>query len=364
MQTTELGPFTVSRLCLGTMLMGGKTPVDESHRMLDRFREAGGNFVDTADTYSDGGSEETLAPWLARRRDEVVLATKLRYPVSVPGGEGLAPDRIAKACDASLRRLGVDEIDLYQVHAPDPEVPLEDSLEALDVLVRAGKVRALGVSNYPAWLLAWSVALQDRYGWSPFISMQPQYSLVERSIEAEILPFCRAAGLGVLPWGPLGAGFLSGKYKRGERPPEGSRIAEAGESLEEAYERRAIERHFRVVDAAAEIAEARGATIPQVALAWLLATPGITAPIVGPRTFAQLGDLLGAGGLELTADEYARLAAPAPPPPMYPQRMLQEQVGLDELGTLARCSPPPGGDDQRGGPELHGGGSAPGVTPR
>ncbi len=255
MQTTTMGPFTVSRLCLGTMLMGDKTPAAESHRMLDRFLDAGGNFIDTADTYSDGGVEETLAPWLARRRDDVVLATKCRFAVSDPGGEGLAPERIAQACDASLRRLGVDVIDLYQVHAPDPDVPLEETLAALDALVQAGKVRALGVSNFPAWLLAWSVALQDREGWAPFISLQPQYSLVERSIEVEILPFCRAAGLGVIPWGPLGAGFLTGKYKRGERPPEGSRIADADETLEEAYDRRATERHFRVVDAAGEIAE-------------------------------------------------------------------------------------------------------------
>jgi aryl-alcohol dehydrogenase-like predicted oxidoreductase len=337
MHTTTLGPFTVSRLCLGTMLMGAKTPVEESHRMLDRFLEAGGNFVDTADTYSDGGSEKTLAPWLARRRDEVVLATKCRFPVSDPGGEGLAPDRIAKACDASLRRLGVDEIDLYQVHAPDPDVPLEETLEALDALVRAGKVRALGVSNFPAWLLAWSVALQDREGWAPFVSMQPQYSLVERSIEVEILPFCRAAGLAVIPWGPLGAGFLSGKYRRGERPPEGSRIADAGETIEEAYERRAIERNFRVVDAAGEIAEERGATIAQVALAWLLGTEGVTAPIVGPRTFEQLEDVLGADGLELGAEERARLEKPAGPPPMYPQRMLREQNGIADVATLVRA---------------------------
>ena len=227
MDTAPLGPFTVSRLCLGTMLMGSKTPVEESHRMLDRFLDAGGNFIDTADTYDDGGSEETLAPWLAKRRDDVVLATKVRFSVSDPGGEGLAPDRIRKACDASLRRLGVDVIDLYQVHAPDPDVPLEATLEALDGLVRAGKVRALGVSNFPAWLLAWAVALQDRHGWAPFVSLQPQYSLVERSIETEILPFCRAAGLGVLPWGPLGAGFLTGRYSRDEPPPAGSRMGEA-----------------------------------------------------------------------------------------------------------------------------------------
>src|SRR5215218_6359334 len=266
MQTTALGPFTVSRLCLGTMLMGAKTPVQESHLMLDRYLEAGGNFVDTADVYSDGGSEETLAPWLARHRDEVVLATKLRFPVSDPGGAGLAPDRVVRACDASLRRLGIDVIDLYQVHAPDPDVPLEDTLEALDGLVRAGKVRALGASNFPGWLLAWAVALQDREGWSPFISLQPQYSLVERSIEVEILPFCRAAGLGVIPWGPLGAGFLTGRYRRGEAPPEGSRMADAGDDLEEAVHRRAVERNFRVVDGAEEIAAARGATVPQVAI--------------------------------------------------------------------------------------------------
>ena len=337
MQTTTLGPFTVSRLCLGTMLMGAKTPVDESHRMLDRFLEAGGNFVDTADVYSDGGSEETLAPWLARRRDEVVLATKCRFRVSDPGGEGLAPDRIVKACDASLRRLGVDVIDLYQIHAPDPDVPLEATLEALDGLVRAGKVRALGVSNFPAWLLAWAVALQDREGWAPFISLQPQYSLVERSIELELLPFCRAAGLGVIPWGPLGAGFLSGRYQRGERPPEGSRIADAADDHEEAYDRRAVERNFRVVDAAAEIAAARGATIPQVALAWLIGTAGVTAPIVGPRTSEQLEGILGADAIELTADERARLEAPAPPHAGYPQRMLRDQNGIRDTDRLVRA---------------------------
>jgi aryl-alcohol dehydrogenase-like predicted oxidoreductase len=337
MQTTSLGPLTVSRLALGAMLMGDKTPVDESHRMLDRYLEAGGNFVDTADVYTDGRSEETLAPWLKDHRDEVVLATKVRFEVSDPGGSGLSAERVAAACDASLRRLGTDVIDLYQVHAPDPSVPLEETLEALDGLVRAGKVRALGVSNFPAWLLAWAVALQDREGWSPFISLQPQYSLVERSIEVEILPFCRAAGIGVIPWGPLGAGFLSGKYARGERPPEGSRIADASDDLEEAYDRRAIERNFAVVDAAGEIAEAHGATIPQVALAWLIGTEGVTAPIVGARTFDQLEDVLGADGLELSAEERARLEAPAPPPPMYPQRMLIEQVGLTDYGRLARA---------------------------
>jgi aryl-alcohol dehydrogenase-like predicted oxidoreductase len=333
MQDAMLGPLTVSRLALGTMLMGDDTPVDEAHRMLDRFVDAGGTLIDTADTYGDGRSEEVLAPWLARRRD-VVVATKLRFKVSDPGGEGLAPDRIRAACDASLRRLGIDVIDLYQVHAPDPTVPLEESLEALDGLVKAGKVRALGASNHPAWLLAWAVALQDRHGWSSFVSLQPQYSLVERTAELELLPFCRAAGLGVLPWGPLGAGFLSGRYKRDEMP-EG-RVTAAPDDLEEASHRRAVERNFRVVDAAEEIAAAHGATVPQVAIAWMLGVEGITAPIVGARTYEHLEDLLGAVDLELTPDERAALEAPAPPPEVSPMRMLTEQVGLERFSLPLR----------------------------
>ncbi len=336
MEKTSLGPFEVSRLCLGCMLMGGKTPVEESHRMLDRFLEAGGNFLDTADVYGDGESERTLAPWLASRRDEVVLATKVRMPVSDPPGEGLAPDRVRAACDASLKRLGVDVIDLYQVHAPDPETPLEETLEALNGLVEAGKVRALGASNFPAWLLSWAVATQDREGWAPFVSLQPQYSLVERSVEVEILPFCRAAGIGVIPWGPLGAGFLTGKYSRDSEPPEGSRMAEAGDEIEEARHRRAIERNFRVVDEAEKIAGDHGATIAEVALAWLLTKEPVVAPIVGPRTFEQLEGVLGATEVQLSDDERSRLEEHAPPPVMYPQRMLSEQVGLGELATLKR----------------------------
>jgi aryl-alcohol dehydrogenase-like predicted oxidoreductase len=336
METTAIGPLTVSRLALGAMLMGGRTPEDEAERILDRYLAAGGNFIDTADMYEDGGSERALAPWLARHRDEVVVATKVRFEVSDPGGAGLDPDRIRAACDASLRRLGIDEIDLYQLHAPDSAVPIEESLEALEGLVRAGKVRALGASNFPAWLLAWSVAVQDREGWTPFVTLQAQYSLVERSIELESLPFCRAAGVAVLAWGPLGAGFLSGRYRRDRAAPDGSRIADAEASYEEAYERRAVERNFQVIDAAAEIAKAHSATIPQVAISWLLGTDGLTAPILGARTLAQLEDLLPACELRLSAEERTRLEAPAPPPPIYPQRMLREQVGIDAMPPLRR----------------------------
>jgi aryl-alcohol dehydrogenase-like predicted oxidoreductase len=329
METAPLGPLTVSRLCLGTMLMGGATPREEAHRMLDAFVDAGGTFVDTADVYGDGTSEETLAPWLARRRDDVVLATKVRFEVSDPGGAGLAPERITRACDASLRRLGVDVIDLYQVHAPDPDVDLGATLRALDELVRAGKVRALGASNFPGWLLAWAVAAQDAEGLAPFVSAQPQYSLVERSIEVELLPFCRAAGLGVLPWGPLGAGFLTGRYRRDEAPPAGSRMADASDDIEEAPARRAIERNFRAFDEARAIADELGATVPQVALAWLLAQPGVTAPIIGPRTPEHLQDLLPAAGLRLSDEQVERLGRHTAPPETYPQRMLAEQVGID-----------------------------------
>jgi aryl-alcohol dehydrogenase-like predicted oxidoreductase len=222
-------------------------------------------------------------------------------------------------------------IDLYQVHAPDPDTPLEATLEALDGLVRAGKVRAIGASNYPAWLLAWAVAAQDREGWAPFVSLQPQYSLVERSAELDLLPFCRAAGLGVMPWGPLGAGFLSGRYRRGEPLPAGSRMANAGDDLEEAAHRRAIDRNFDVVEAAEAIARDRGVTIPQVAIAWLLGVDGVTAPIIGPRTLEHLDGILGADAIELTGDERARLEAPAPPPDLSPHRMLTEQVGLESF---------------------------------
>jgi len=336
MDDATLGPLTVSRLALGTMLMGDDTPEDEAYRMLDRFVDAGGTLIDTADTYGDGRSERVLAPWLARRRDDVVVATKVRFSVSDPGGEGLSADRIRAACDASLQRLGIDVIDLYQVHAPDETVPLEETLEALDGLVQAGKVRALGASNYPAWLLAWAVALQDRNGWSPFVSLQPQYSLVERSIEIELLPFCRAAGLGVLPWGPLGAGFLTGRYSREEPPPAGSRMGDATDDLEEAPARRAIERNFRAVDEARAIADEKGATVAQVSLAWLLATEGVTAPIVGPRTFDQLEDLLGAVDVSLTPEEHERLGAHTTPPEVYPNRMLSEQSGIDMVVPLQR----------------------------
>jgi aryl-alcohol dehydrogenase-like predicted oxidoreductase len=335
----ELGPFRVSRLCLGTMLMGDKTPAREAHRMLDAFVAAGHNFIDTADVYGDGAAESVLGEWLSRQRDEVIVTTKVRFPVGDPGGQGLSPDRIRAACDASLRRLGIDTIDLYQVHAPDPDVPLEATLEALDGLVAAGKVRALGVSNFPAWMLAWAVRTQDYEGWAPFVALQAQYSLVERSVEIDLLPFTRAAGIGLMPWGPLGGGFLTGHLQRGRAPVAGSRLRDAPEVVEEALHRRATEPNFRVADTAHDVARECGATVPQIAIAWLLHQRGVTSPVIGPRTADQLEDLLPAVTVRLSDEQLVRLGSHTAPPPTYPQRMLAEQNGIDVERPLARRRP-------------------------
>jgi aryl-alcohol dehydrogenase-like predicted oxidoreductase len=334
----NLEALSGSRLCLGTMLMGGKTPPAEAHAMLDAFLEAGHNFIDTADVYGDGAAELTLKPWLAHRRDEVVITTKVRFPVTDPGGEGLAPERIRAACDASLRRLGIETIDLYQIHGPDPTVPLEDILEALDALVRAGKVRAVGVSNFPAWLLAWALRTQDAEGWAPFIALQAQYSLVERSAELDLLPLCRSTGVSLTPWGPLGGGFLTGRHAPGRRPAAGSRLADAPDGAEEALHRRATERNFRMVDEARAIAAELDATVPQVAIAWLLHQSGVSAPVIGPRTVAQLQDLLPAAALTLGDEHLRRLGAHTPPPVVYPQRMLADQDGTNPEQNLTRAA--------------------------
>jgi len=337
-----LGDLTRSRLCLGTMLMGGRTGIAEAHAMLDAFVDTGYDFVDTADVYGDGAAERTLKPWLARRRDEVVVTTKVRFPVTDPGGEGLAPERIHAACEASLRRLGIDTIDLYEIHAPDAYVPLEEVLAALDDLVRAGKVRALGVSNFPAWLLAWALRTQDAEGWAPFVALQAQYSLVERSAELDLLPLARSVGIALTPWGPLGGGFLTGRHTRHSAPEPESRLAVAPEGAEEAAHRRTTERNHRLVDELRSIAGELGATIPQVAIAWLLHQPGVTAPIIGPRTLEQLHDVLPAAELALDPGQLHRLATHTPPPVMYPHRMLAEQDGTSPEQPLRRSTLPGG----------------------
>jgi aryl-alcohol dehydrogenase-like predicted oxidoreductase len=335
MRRAAVGPLAAGRIGLGAVRMGGAIAARDAHRLLDRFLDSGGTLVDTADTSLDGASEATLGTWLASRRRDVVVSTKVRFPVSDPGGEGLAADRVRRACDASLRRLGVDEIDLYSVNAPDPSVPLEETLEALDGLVRAGKVRALGCSNFPAYLLAWAVALQDREGWSPFVFLQAQYSLVERSLELELLPLCRAAGLAVVAWGPLGAGYLGGR-EPGRPPAPGSRMALAEDDWEEAPQRRDTARNRRIATEVAGVAKAHGVAPPAVALAWLLGVEGVAAAVAGPRTLDQLDGLLPGDRLALSPEDRARLERPGGPPEVYPQRMLREQAGIGDPPRLER----------------------------
>lgn len=224
----------VSDLCLGCMTFGRETDEAVSKEIVARFLDAGGNFIDTADVYSQGVSEEITGRAIQGVRDDVVLATKVRFPMGDgPNDAGLSRKHITRSCDASLKRLGTDYIDLYQVHCWDAATPLEETLSTLTDLVRAGKVRYVGVSNFTAWQLAKAAGVSELRGFERFVCLQPQYSLVERNIEREILPVCRGEGLGVIPWSPLGGGFLSGKYRRDEKPLEDSRIVGAEEPMEE-----------------------------------------------------------------------------------------------------------------------------------
>jgi aryl-alcohol dehydrogenase-like predicted oxidoreductase len=313
MQTRFLGKtgLRVSALCLGAMTFGREASEVDSHAMLDRFVAAGGNFIDTADVYSTGISEEILGRWLKQQpRDDLVIATKVRFPMSdKPNDVGLSRKHILSGVDRSLRRLQTDYIDLYQVHAWDPITPLEETLSTLDDLVRAGKVRYLGVSNYSGWQLQKAIDVSRSHGWDTYVSLQPLYNLLDRTLEWELIPLAQAEGLGVIPWSPLRGGWLSGKYRRGmEQPPEDSRVRIAeergwGESWS-AYNR---ERTWAVIDELLAVAEATGKTAAQVALNWVLNRPGVTAPIIGARNLRQLDDNLGATDWALDDDQMARL---------------------------------------------------------
>ncbi len=303
----------ISSLALGTMTFGDETPEDEAFAQLDRYVEVGGNFIDVADVYAGGESERIVGRWLAAHgsemRDRVVLATKGRFPMgSGPNDVGLSRQHLTRALDASLHRLGVETIDLYQTHAWDPITPLEETLRFLDDAVRAGKIAYVGLSNFAAWQLQRAVDLAEFRGWAPPVTLQPQYNLLAREIEWEIVPACRAAGLGLLPWSPLGGGWLTGKYRRDERPTGATRLGEDPDRGVEAYDRRgAQQRTWDVVEAVEEIATNRGVSMAQVALAWLMARPAVSSVILGARTTTQLEDNLGAAGLRLNPEETDRL---------------------------------------------------------
>lgn len=301
----------VSELCLGAMTFGRESSEEESRQILDRYFAAGGNFIDTANVYSRGRSEEIIGRWLkSKPRDQLVIATKVRFAMGEsPNDLGLSRKHILSAVEDSLRRLGTDYIDLYQVHGWDDATPLEETLSTLDSLVRSGKVRYLGASNFAAWQLQKAVDLARFNGWQPFVCLQPLYNLLDRWIEWEHLPMCQAEGIGVIPWSPLRGGWLSGRYRRGmEAPPEGSRVEAATRAgWSESWTAYAGERTWEVLDALFAVAEEAGKTPAQTALNWLLCNPAVTAPIVGARTLAHLEENLGAAGWRLTPEQKQRL---------------------------------------------------------
>ena len=312
----------VSELCLGAMTFGREADEVTSHALLNRFAEVGGTFIDTADVYSRGVSEEILGRWLKTvDRDQFAVATKVRWPMSDDLNDvGLNRKHIVAAVEASLRRLGTDYLDLYQVHAWDGATPLTETLSTLNDLVRAGKVRYLGASNYSGWQLQKAVDLSERHGWEQFRCLQPLYNLIERDVEWELLPVCRNEGLGVIPWSPLQGGWLSGKVRRGMTgPPAGTRLATAEErGLNERWSAQDNERTWRVLDELFAVAEDAGKTPAQVALRWLMQRPGVTAPIIGARSLEQLDTNLGALGWKLPAEHVTRLDEVSAKPLPYP----------------------------------------------
>jgi aryl-alcohol dehydrogenase-like predicted oxidoreductase len=325
MRTLGRSGCAVSALTLGTMTFGAETDEDGAHEQLDVFVEAGGTLVDTADVYSAGAAEEIVGRWLAARpadvRDRVVLATKGRFPTGEePNALGSSRRHLRRALEDSLRRLGVDSVDLYQLHAWDPVTPLEESLRFLDDAVSAGKIGYPGLSNFTGWQLQRAVDVAERAHLAVPVTLQPNYSLLVRGTEDEIVPACLYNGLGMLPWGPLAGGWLSGKYTRDQRPQGTTRLGEDPDRGMEAYDRVGTrERTWDVLEAVQDVAEARGVTMPQVALAWLRARPAVSSVILGARTTDQLRDNLGSADLVLSAEETARLDAVSDPgAPDYP----------------------------------------------
>ena len=301
----------VSSLCLGAMTFGEadersfmhKVGSDEAtaHDVLDRALAAGVNFIDTADVYGqDGLSERVLGNWIAARksRDKIVLATKFRFTMGDgPNRSGASRYRIVKCCEDSLRRLKTDRIDLYQIHMQDITVPEEETLRALDDLIRAGKVVYIGCSNYAAYRLMDSVWLAKSHHLSRYVTLQAQYNLLVRDLEREHVPLCRETGMGILPWSPLAGGFLSGKFERGKPPQAGTRLGEKAER----FARYDLERNWRILDAVRGVAKELGTSPSAVSLAWLLAKPQVTSVIFGARNAEQLDDNLQGAEIELTA---------------------------------------------------------------
>jgi len=313
----------ISVLTMGTMTFGGSGPfknvgatdVTQAGRQIDMCLDAGVNLIDTADVYSAGQAEEIVGQVLRGRRDRVLLATKVRMPMGPgPNDAGLSRHHIISGCEASLRRLGTDHIDLYQVHEWDGRTPLEETLEALDLLVQSGKVRYVGASNYAAWQLMKALCTAERLGLPQFVSQQIYYSLQAREAEYELIPLTVDQGLGVLVWSPLAGGLLSGKYRRNHEAPAGSRqLTDWNEPP--VYD---TEKLYDIIEVLVKIAEQRGVSAAQVALAYTVARPGVTSLVIGARTDEQLADNLAAASLSLSDEERAQLDAASAPPLIYP----------------------------------------------
>ncbi len=309
----------VSTFALGTMTFGSETDEQASHRQLDAFTESGGNLIDLADVYSGGQSEEITGRWLAKKsprdREQLVLASKARFPMGDgPNDSGLSRKHLTHALDNTLRRLGTEMVDLYQVHSYDPLTPLEETLRFLDDATRAGKILYTGLSNFTGWQIQKAVDTADALGIAGPVSVQPQYSLLAREVEWEIIPACLDGNLGLLPWSPLGGGWLTGKYQRDTPPSGATRLGENPERGVEAYSRRStLDRTWKVIDTVRAIADTRGITMAQVALAWLTDRPPVASVIIGARSAGQLKDNLGAAGLHLSAAEIQELDSASDP---------------------------------------------------
>jgi aryl-alcohol dehydrogenase-like predicted oxidoreductase len=316
----------VSELCFGTMTFGGRSffkyvgnlGQKEATILVNMALEAGINFFDTADVYSEGLSEEMLGKALGKRRPSIILATKVRGKMSRrPNDVGLSRHHIIEGCNASLKRLGTDYIDLYQVHNFDPDTPMEETMRAMDDLVRQGKVRYIGCSNYSGWQLMKALAISDKRGWERFVTLQAYYSLLARELENEMVPLCLDQGLGILVWSPLSGGFLSGKFRRGKPQPKGTRYSAPQPRFLQFDEGKG----FDIVQELDKIAKAHKATIAQAAFNYLLAKEGVSSVIIGARTPEQLADNLKTTDWEISAEEVSRLDEISQPAPIYPYWM-------------------------------------------
>lgn len=311
----------VSELCLGTLTFSREVDEQASRVLLDRFVSAGGNFVDSADAYNEGNSEEILGRWLrTQNRDDLVIATKVRFGLEDgPNAEGISRKHLIPAVDASLRRLQTDHIDLLQVHCWDPGTPLEESLSTLDLLVTAGKVRYLGLSNFLGWQLQKAVDLTRQHGWESIISLQAQYNLLCRTTEWELTEVCRHEGLGLMAWAPLAGGWLTGQIQPGTAAAPGSRIAEADEERPESWLNNDSDRTWRVLRELLAVSEQTGKSPAQVALNWLVTQESPTIfPVVGADSIEHLDDNLQSIGWQLSPEHLARLQQVSKPEPVYP----------------------------------------------